>query len=507
MLSYKCKFLEQVIGISSLLSLWKTLTPLSPLFILSLVAGYFALLMVIARITGRNSDNDTFFTGKKSSPWFVVAFGMIGASLSGVTFISVPGWVATSQFSYMQMVFGYFAGYLVIIGVLLPLYYKLNLTTIYGYLEERFGPRTYTTGASFFILSRVLGASFRLFLVANVLQYAVFEPWGVPFWVTVAVTILLIWVYTFQGGIKTIVYTDTLQTAFMLLSVGVTLYLLKDLLVPQGQNLISYLGELPSTQVFFFEDWGDSKHFFKNFFSGMFITLAMTGLDQDMMQKNLTCKNTGEAQKNMFWFSVILIAVNAVFLVLGAMLYKYADAFGISASGDELFPAIALNAGLGPWVGIFFIIGLIAAAYSSADSALTSLTTSFSVDILKVQNLESSRAEKIRKYTHIGFSVLLLLVIIWFKSSLDESVIKELFVAAGYTYGPLLGLYAFGLFSKKEVRDKWVPFVAIASPVLCYFLKDNSQEWWGYSFGFELLIVNGLITTLGLWLISYRSIE
>ncbi len=500
---------------------------MSPLFILSLVAGYFALLILIARITGRNSDNETFFTGKKSSPWYVVAFGMIGASLSGVTFISVPGWVATSQFSYMQMVFGYFAGYMVIIGVLLPLYYRLNLTTIYGYLRERFGVRTYKTGASFFILSRVLGASFRLFLVANVLQYAVFEPMGVPFWVTVAVTILLIWVYTFQGGIKTIVYTDTLQTLFMLLSVGVTLYLLKGILVPEGETLIAYLGELDTTQVFFFEDWGDSKHFFKNFFSGMFITLAMTGLDQDMMQKNLTCKNTGEAQKNMFWFSVILIGVNAVFLALGAMLYQYADAFGIESVGDELFPAIALNAGLGPWVGIFFIIGLIAAAYSSADSALTSLTTSFSVDILEVDQIKvdqkkvdpsensseglndevSSKPERIRKLTHIGFSVLLFFVIIWFKSSLDESVIKELFIAAGYTYGPLLGLYGFGLFTRKMVRDRWVPWVAIASPIICYVLKANSEAWFGYSFGFELLIVNGLLTGLGLWAISYRSIE
>lgn len=488
---------------------------MSPLFILSLVAGYFALLILIARITGRNSDNETFFTGKKSSPWYVVAFGMIGASLSGVTFISVPGWVATSQFSYMQMVFGYFAGYLVIIGVLLPLYYRLNLTTIYGYLKDRFGPSTYKTGASFFILSRVLGASFRLFLVANVLQYAVFEPMGVPFWVTVAVTILLIWVYTFQGGIKTIVYTDTLQTLFMLLSVGVTLYLLKYILVPEGGTLISYLGDLDTTQVFFFEDWGDSKHFAKNFFSGMFITLAMTGLDQDMMQKNLTCKNTGEAQKNMFWFSVVLIGVNAVFLALGAMLYQYADAFGITSTGDELFPAIALNAGLGPWVGIFFIIGLIAAAYSSADSALTSLTTSFSVDILEVDQMEKSegetegirKAERIRKLTHIGFSVLLFFVIIWFKSSLDESVIKELFIAAGYTYGPLLGLYGFGLFTRRKVRDRWVPWVAIVSPVICYILKANSEAWFGYAFGFELLIVNGLLTGLGLWAISYRSIE
>ncbi|GAB5556521.1 MAG: sodium:solute symporter [Schleiferiaceae bacterium] len=492
-----------------------------------MVAGYFALLILIARITGRNSDNETFFTGKKSSPWYVVAFGMIGASLSGVTFISVPGWVATSQFSYMQMVFGYFAGYMVIIGVLLPLYYRLNLTTIYGYLKDRFGVRTYKTGASFFILSRVLGASFRLFLVANVLQYAVFEPMGVPFWVTVAVTILLIWVYTFQGGIKTIVYTDTLQTLFMLLSVGVTLYLLKGILVPEGETLITYLGELDTTQVFFFDDWGDSKHFFKNFFSGMFITLAMTGLDQDMMQKNLTCKNTGEAQKNMFWFSVILIGVNAVFLALGAMLYQYADTFGMDSVGDELFPAIALNAGLGPWVGIFFIIGLIAAAYSSADSALTSLTTSFSVDILEVDQMkvnqmkvdpsensgevsndeDSGKPERIRKVTHIGFSVLLFFVIIWFKSSLDESVIKELFIAAGYTYGPLLGLYGFGLFSRRMVRDRWVPWVAIASPIICYVLKANSEAWFGYAFGFELLIVNGLLTGLGLWAISYRSIE
>ncbi len=475
---------------------------MEPFFILLLVGAYFLLLILISQLTSRTSDNETFFTGKRSSPWYLVAFGMVGASLSGVTFISVPGWVEGSQFSYMQMVFGYFFGYLVIITVLLPLYYKLKLTTIYSYLDSRFGRSTYKTGASFFLLSRILGASFRLFLVANVLQDFVFSYWHMPFWVTVAVTILLIWIYTFRGGIKTIVYTDTLQTLFMLLSVGISIYLIRDHIVPEGESLVTYISSLPDSQIFFFDDLGDSKHFLQNFLSGMFITIAMTGLDQDMMQKNLTCKNLGDAKKNMFWFSIVLIGVNLVFLTLGAMLYQYGDVMGISDSGDQLFPTIALNGGLGPWVGVFFIVGLIAAAYSSADSALTSLTTSFSVDILEVDKKEKKASERIRRYTHIGMSLVLLLVIVVFKYTVDDSVLKELFVAAGYTYGPLLGLFAFGLFTKIQVKDKWVPIVAILSPVVCYFLKDNGKDWFNYEFGFELLIINGIITFMGLLLLK-----
>ncbi len=477
---------------------------MNPMLILVLVAGYFLILIGISYLSGKSDSNDAFFLGNRQSPWYVVAFGMVGASLSGVTFISVPGWVADSQFSYMQVVLGYVVGYAVIIKVLLPLYYRLELTSIYTYLQQRFGERSYLTGSVFFLLSRVIGAAFRLYLVAIVLQYAIFDSLHVPFWLTVMITILLIWVYTFRSGIKTIIWTDTLQTTFMLAAVVISVILIKRELLPE-QGLIEYVAHSNKSQVFFWDNWRGAQHFWKSFLSGMFITIVMTGLDQDMMQKNLSCRSLKDAQKNMFWLSIVLVFVNLVFLSLGVLLYDYAAAHGIAETGDKLYPAVALSGDLGMMVSVFFIIGLIAAAYSSADSALTALTTSFSVDILKVKDMAPVRGKQVRKWTHVGFSIVLLLVIILFRYTIDESVIKELFVAAGYTYGPLLGLFAFGLFTKYQIKDRFVPIVAILSPVLCYILKDNSEAWFGYSFGFELLLVNGLLTYIGLFLLRTKE--
>ncbi|MCC8360521.1 sodium:solute symporter [Salinimicrobium sediminilitoris] len=479
---------------------------MQPYSILLLIAGYFLTLIFISWITGRKSDNNTFFKANRQSPWYIVAFGMIGASLSGVTFISVPGWVEASQFSYMQVVLGYVVGYIVIGLVLLPLYYRMNLTSIYTYLEGRFGTYSYKTGASFFLLSRIVGASFRLFLVANVLQIILFDSLGIPFWATVIMTILLIWLYTFRSGIKTIVYTDTLQTLCMLVAVGVSIYYVSEDLGIQGGELISHISNSELSKMFFFDDFKSADFFWKQFISGAFITIVMTGLDQDMMQKNLTCRNLGDAQKNMFWFTIVLVFVNLLFLSLGVLLTEYARANGIDASKDDLFPVIATSGELGMGIAVFFILGLIAAAYSSADSALTALTTSFSIDILDIETRYSpEKQEKVRKLIHIGVSVVLILVIIAFKYIIrDESVIAKLFVFAGYTYGPLLGLYSFGLFTKMKVKDKLVPVIAILSPILTYVISINSLVWFGFEFGFFVLILNGLLTFLGLVLLRRK---
>ncbi|QKX05674.1 sodium:solute symporter [Aquimarina sp. TRL1] len=491
---------------------------MQPTHIIILIASYFIVLLIISHFTGKNSENDTFFNANKQSPWYIVAFGMIGASLSGVTFISVPGWVEASQFSYMQMVLGYTLGYLVIGTVLLPLYYRLNLTSIYTYLETRFGLYAYKTGASFFLISRVIGASFRLFLVANVLQTIIFDSLHIPFWVTVIITILLIWLYTFKSGIKTIVWTDTLQTLFMLIALGVAIYYVSQDLGINGTNILAYVMDDPNSKIFFFEDIKDSKYFWKQFLSGAFIAIVMTGLDQDMMQKNLTCRSLKDAQKNMFWFTIVLTFVNFVFLALGLLLTQYASQNGIEAQRDKLFPYIATQSDLGIGIAIFFVLGLIAAAYSSADSALTSLTTSFSIDIIDIKKrIAPDRQVNVRKLIHILFSILLILVIIIFKYAIaDESVIAKLFKFAGFTYGPLLGLYAFGLFTTLKVSDRQVPFICIFSVLLSIiinfsfqiFVYLSTKSTWNeaaevasstyYQFGFEILIINGAITFIGL---------
>lgn len=484
---------------------------MSPLLIISFIIGYFALLISISWFTGKNDDNDAFFRGNRKSPWYIVAFGMIGASLSGVTFISVPGWVAASQFSYMQVVLGYLVGYVVIATVLMPLYYRLNLTSIYTYLEGRFGFWSYKTGAACFLVSRIMGASFRLYLVAVVFQLSIFDKLDmeVPFLVTVAITILLIWLYTFKGGIKTIIWTDTLQTTFMLFAVVITIYLIGEQMNLGIVGLINTVQSSDYSKIFFFDDWNDSRYFAKQFISGIFIAIVMTGLDQDMMQKNLSCKNLRDAQKNMLSFSAVLVFVNLLFLMLGALLYIYAAQNGIKMpeNGDQLYPAIALSGHLGQVVGVFFILGLVAAAYSSADSALTALTTSVSVDFLDIENKEQAQKNKIRKTVHIGMSFVLIVVIMIFRMINDDSVINQLFKAAGYTYGPLLGLFTFGiLIRNRSVTDKYVPVIAITAPILCYIINANSVEWLGgYKFSFELLLLNGFLTFAGLMFISKRS--
>ena len=471
---------------------------MQPLHIILLILAYFGVLIFISHITSKSANNNTFFKADNSSPWYLVAFGMIGASLSGVTFISVPGWVEGQQMSYMQMVFGYVIGYAVIGLVLLPLYYRLNLTSIYTYLEDRFGRYSYKTGASFFLLSRTIGAAFRLFLVANVLQLILFDSYGIPFWVTVTITILLIWLYTFKGGIKTIVWTDALQTLFMLIAVGVCIITIKDSL--QIDNLLSYISDNKLSKIFFFEDPKAGNYFWNRFFSGAFIAIVMTGLDQDMMQKNLTCRNQKEAQKNMFWFTLVLVIVNFFFLALGVLLTDYATVNEINAHKDSLFPMIAMSGDLGIVTSLFFLLGLIAAAYSSADSALTSLTTSFSIDILEIDKKDDEQEqEKTRKKIHILFSLILIATILVFKYFIaDASVIAKIFQFAGYTYGPLLGLYAFGLFTKFNVKDELVPIICLLSPVLTYLISIYSKSLLNLDFGFFVLILNGVITFLGL---------
>ena len=481
---------------------------MSPTSILLLIACYFGLLILISYFTGKEDSNDAFFKANKSAPWYLVAFGMIGASLSGVTFISVPGAIEAKQFGYLQVVFGYFFGYLIIAYVLLPLYYKLNLTSIYTYLKDRFGVVSYKTGSVAFLISRTVGAAFRLFLVAKVLQLLVFDLFDIPFAITVIITIALIWLYTFKGGIKTIIFTDTLQTLFMLVSVVVTIAFLASALdLNSIGDIVTYTKESNLSKVFFFEDSNDSQYFWKSFLSGIFITITMTGLDQDMMQKNLTCRNLKDAQKNMVTFSIVLIFVNILFLVLGLMLTQYAAENGITASKDDLFPTIAMLPEIGIITSAFFLLGLIAAAYSSADSALTSLTTSFCFDILDIENKPETERKGLRKRVHIGFSIVLVLVILLFDLIFkDVSVIWELFKAAGYTYGPLLGLFAFGLITKFEIKDKLVWVVAIAAPLISYLINIYSKELFnGHEIGFEILIYNGLLMFLGLFLIKKKA--
>lgn len=481
---------------------------MSPTSILLLIAAYFGVLVLISYFTGKEDTNAAFFKANKSAPWYLVAFGMIGASLSGVTFISVPGAIADKQFGYLQVVFGYLVGYLIIAYVLLPLYYRLNLTSIYTYLKDRFGVTSYKTGSIAFLISRTVGASFRLFLVAKVLQLLVFDLFNIPFTITVIITIALIWLYTFKGGIKTIIFTDTLQTLFMLISVVVAIVFLASALdLHSISDVITNTKESSLSKVFFFDDGNNAQYFWKSFLSGIFITITMTGLDQDMMQKNLTCKNLKEAQKNMISFSIVLVFVNILFLVLGLMLTQYALKNGITATKDDLFPTIAMLPEIGIVTSAFFLLGLIAAAYSSADSALTSLTTSFCIDIIEIDKKPHEEQKKTRKQIHILFSIVLIIVIIIFDTLFkDVSVIWELFKAAGYTYGPLLGLFAFGLLTKKHVKDKYVWLIAIVAPILSYMLNMYSKVLFnGYKIGFEILIINGFITFLGLFLISTKT--
>ncbi len=486
---------------------------MSAQIILTVIVVYFILLVVISFFTSSKSGKDAFFTGDKASPWYLVAFGMIGASLSGITFISIPGWVESQQFAYMQMVLGYLLGYAVIAYLLMPLYYRLNITSIYTYLYNRFDKITHRTGASFFLISRILGASLRLFLVVDILQLFVFDEFGIPFWGTASISIILIWLYTFRSGIKTVVWTDTLQTFFMLFSLGLTIYFILNKLDWSLAESITHANKANLSQIFFFDNFRLSNYFPKQFLGGMFMAIAMTGLDQDMMQKNLTCKSLKDAQKNMMSFSTILIIVNLVFLFLGALLYLFLQEQSIdmpvkmgnngpAPAPDRLFATIAINH-LPQIASITFIIGLIAAAYSSADSALTSLTTSFCFDFIDIKSKPEQDQKRIRLKIHIAFSLLLLLVINLAKITNQGSVIHELFVASTYTYGPLLGLFAFGIFTKKTAQGPGLLIVCLIAPVIVYIIDKNASEWlFGYQFGYEKLLLNGLLTFIGIWLVA-----
>jgi Na+/proline symporter len=480
-----------------------------PTQLILIILIYFALLLFISWLTSKDDSNLEFFKASKKSKWYLVAFGMIGASLSGVTFISVPGWVQSTQYSYMQIVFGYLLGYLVIALVLIPLYYKLNITSIYEYLQHRFGLISQKTGAIFFFISRILVASFRLFLMASVLQYFILDAWKVPFELTVIASVFLIWLYTFKSGIKTIIYTDVVQTVFMLLALFGSIIIIINKLDLSFFELIETESYQSYSKMIFLDDWLDNKYWLKSLVGGMFIAIAMTGLDQDNMQKNLTCKNTKEAQWNVISLGIVLIFINFLFLFLGALLFIYAEKMGIAipqiggtVKTDLLYPEIALNGSLGIPIAILFIVGLIAAAYSSADSALTSLTTSFYIDILHFDD-KKSISKKVRKRIHFLLSIILILIIISYRYLLKDNVISSLLTVASYTYGPLLGLFAFGLFTKKMIKEKFMPVIGIVSILFTYFINNNIDDFIpGYQFGYEILLFNGLFTFLSLFLIT-----
>jgi len=463
------------------------------------------ILLAIAWFTGRKATTDTFFIANRKSPWYLVAFAMIGATISGVTFISVPGEVGNSAFSYLQFVMGNVVGYWLVAGFLLPVYYRMNLISIYSFLGERLGKYSHKTGSFFFILSKLIGAAFRLYLAAGVLQIAFFDAFNIPFYVTVIVSIALIWVYTFKGGIKTIVWTDSLQTLFIVGAVVLTIIIISRSMGWDFGTMTREIGASPLSDIFTW-DWRSGNNFFKQFFSGIFITLVIVGMDQDSMQKNLTCKSLREARKNMLVFSIAFIVTVFLFLCLGALLYLYAGNLQLQlpAHSDDVYPWLAFNK-LGMAVGIAFLIGVIAAAYSSADSALTSLTTTLSIDFLKVEQLTEERRVKVKTRSHLAFSILLILVILAFRAVNDQSVVVAVFTVAGYTYGPILGLFLFGLLTKRKINDRWVPLIAVAAPALSYLISANSEKWLGgYTFGFEILILNGLLMISGLYIISKK---
>jgi len=488
---------------------------MSPILVLTVIGIYFASLFAVSYFTTRNIDSQSFYLGNRRSPWYIIAIAMIGTSISGVTFVSVPGYVLTDYFSYMQMVLGFVLGYFVVAYVLLPLYYRLNLTSIYGYLQQRFGFHSYKTGAVFFLISRTLGSAFRLYVVAIVLQKALFDAWNIPFYVTVFVTILLIFLYTRKGGVKTVIWTDTIQTIVLIGAVILCMYEISKNMNLGFGSMVKTITDSDLSRIWFFDSWADSRYFFKQFFAGVFTTITMTGLDQDQMQKNLSCRNLKDAKKNMVSYSLAFLPINLIFLSLGVLLVLFAQQNGvpIPEHTDDLFPTIAtgINPATGELylsaaAGVLFLLGILSAAYSSADSALTALTTSFTVDILGIKN-DDKKLQTKRMYVHIGMALMLGVVIVLFRVINNQSVIKSIYTVAGYTYGPLLGLFAFGIFTKRNIRDRLAPIVALLSPVLCYIISANSEQWlWGYKFGFEILILNGLITFLGLWMIGKKDV-
>jgi len=481
---------------------------MTPIAIIATIAAYFAVLFFISYLTGRKTDNAGFFSGNRKSPWYVVAFATIGAAISGVTFVSVPGMVAGSGFSYLQMVLGFAVGQLIIAFVLIPLYYKLNLVSIYEYLENRFGISSYKTGAWFFFISKMLGASVRLFIVCVVLQLLVFSPLHLPFALNVIFTVGIVWLYTFRGGVKSLIWTDSLKTFCLIVTVGLTIYYIGKNMGLDTGSMWSLVRGSELSKTFFFDDINDKRFFWKQFLAGVFTMIAMTGLDQDMMQKTLSCKNSGDARKNMITGGILQIFINLLFLTLGVLLYVYAanQQIALPAKGDDVFPFLAMR--FSPVVGVLFIIGLISAAYAAAGSALTALTTSFTVDILESPKTKTeNQVAAVRKKVHIGMAALMAIVIFIINLLNNDSVINTVYMVASYTYGPLLGMFAFGMFTKKAVKDRWVPLVAIFSPILCFILDLNSKVWFnGYQFSHERLILNALFTFFGLCLLIRKKI-
>lgn len=462
--------------------------------ILIIILAYFAILFGISRLTSKKADNSTFYRANRRAPWYMVAFGMIGASISGVTFVSVPGMVLTSQMTYLQMCLGFIVGYLVIAFVLLPLYYRLNVTTIYTYLGQRLGQRSYLTGASFFLLSKMTGAAVRFYVVCIILQQFVFSPAGIPFAVNVVVMVLLIWLYTRRGGIGTLVFTDSFQTLCLFTALILIILSVIDQMHLSVSEAITTIANSEMSRIFVFDDWVSPHNFWKQFLSGVFVAIVMTGLDQDMMQKNLTCKTLRDAQKDMCTYGMAFVPANLLFLALGVLLTMVV---GTGLKGDEMLPTFIQSVAdthLLPLTTYLFIIGIVAASFSSADSALTSLTTCFCVDILQQPDNES-----LRKKTHIVMCGFFMLFILLFRQLNSTSLIDAIYILASYTYGPLLGLFVFGLFTKKQPNDRLVPYICIVSPLLCYALDMVAQRLWDYHFGYELLMLNGLLTFAGLY--------
>ena len=481
---------------------------MSPVLVLITIAAYFAILFTISYIAGRKADNAGFFVGNRKSTWYVVAFAMIGSSISGVTFVSVPGMVATSNFSYLQMVLGFVAGQFIIALLLIPLFYKMNLVSIYEYLENRFGLSSYRTGAWFFFISKMLGAAVRLFLVCLTLQLLVFDPLKLPFILNVIATVALVWLYTFRGGVKSLIWTDSLKTFCLVVSVVLCIYYIASDLNLSFTGMVNTVVDSDFSRFFFFDDVNDKRYFFKQFLAGVFTMIAMTGLDQDMMQRNLSCKNFKDSQKNMITSGISQFFVILLFLMLGVLLYTFTAQNGITnpAKSDELFPMVATGGYFPVIVGVLFIVGLISSAYSAAGSALTALTTSFTVDILGTKGKSEQEIVTIRKRVHIGMAIIMGIVIFIFNILNNTSVIDAVYILASYTYGPILGLFAFGMLTKKQVRDKYIPLVAILSPILCFILQKNSEVWFnGYAFSYELLIFNAFFTFIGLCLLTVNE--
>ena len=461
------------------------------------ILAYFCILLVFSRFTSRRATNSTFYRADRRSPWYMVAFGMIGASISGITFVSVPGMAVKTDMTYLQMCFGFIFGYLIVAFVLLPVYYRLNLTTIYTYLQTRLGQRAYKTGSSFFLLSKLIGAAVRFYVVCIILQRFVLDQLGIPFLVTVVFMVGLIWLYTRKGGIKTLVWTDSFQTLCMFLALILIIFHVMTALHLNLNQAVTAIANDSHSRVFIWQDWASKQNFWKMFLSGIFIVIVMTGLDQDMMQKNLTCKSLREAQKDMCSYGLAFVPANLLFLSLGIllMMLSHREGIAIPCATDDLLPMFAATGSLGSLVIVLFTIGIVAASFSSADSAMTALTTTWCVDIM-----EKKDDEKLRKRTHLGFALLFVVFILAFKALNSTSVIDAIYIICSYTYGPLLGLFVFGLFTRWQVKDRYVPYIAIISPVICFAIETITRQTTGYEFGYELLMVNGLLTFVGLYL-------